>query len=385
MTRRSQRGFTLVETVLSVVISSIIMGALVQATLIGLRTIDNSNQSLAGSNDTQLVASYFTGDVASAESVSLVGTTAHGAPSVAATAGNQLLTMTAMKTQTLSAPPSGMTEAWDLASDGPVPAQRFSIEMADAPVDAGPTGTRTTTSEYRTSSIAHTVALEPVGTISRRAVSTSRTPGATALTLTKPAGTAVNDMMIVHLAVSGGSDTVVQAPSGWTLVDSRTSGTALRSLVYRKVAVDVLTTSFDFTFNGAREAVGGIVSYVNVITTVNTKANAVNPCGGNTPVLYLTWTNRDDGVFNAVNYAFENTEGENRLVRSHCTGASNNPQSRQTLARILASSTAASAACQPSACTPLPVTVTLSVTEPPPMHESVGRTYQLSATTRTSS
>src|SRR5689334_8018942 len=91
MIRRTERGFTLVEIVVAVVITGILLGALGSATIVGLRTIDNTNKRIAGSNDTQLVAGYFTSDVASSERVSTTGTTSHAAPSLSPSSANNVL------------------------------------------------------------------------------------------------------------------------------------------------------------------------------------------------------------------------------------------------------------------------------------------------------
>jgi prepilin-type N-terminal cleavage/methylation domain-containing protein len=396
MTRRNDKGFTLIELLVSVVIGTALIGALLQAIFLGLRTMDNANQRIAGANDTQLVASYFTSDVASAESISTTGTTSHAVPSVNASGANsELVAFWTLKTETLFAPPDVMNEAWDLSSTGPTPSSRISVSMADEAIgQSGATGNRVGESVAGTSSIAQSVALTPalLSTVARRPdVSTGSTAGAAELALSKPASAQAQDVMLAHIAVSGGAATTVSAPSTWTLVDSRASGTGVRSLIYRHTAAANEPLGWTWTFNGAHESAGGIAAYsgVNALNGVNAHTNDVNPCGGDTPVLLLSWTDRLGGLGpdedHQVSYTFHSVAGENLLERRHCTDAGGTPDTTQTLARNLSPAASATAACEPVACGPLtsPVNVTVTLSEPAPLHATNGRIYQLRGTTRT--
>lgn len=108
-------------------------------------------------------------------------------------------------------------------------------------------------------------------------------------------------------------------------------------------------------------------------------------CGVAGPALRLAWTDRATAVPNVVSYNLETASGENLLVRRHCTGGSATPTDQETVARGLASSPAPLLACQPAACSPTPVTVTVEFTEALYSHASVANTYRMSASTRTGS
>lgn len=66
---RSEEGFTLVETLVTVVITGIIGGAVTASIIIGLRTTDATANRLADSRDAQLAAAYFGTDVQGTDQV----------------------------------------------------------------------------------------------------------------------------------------------------------------------------------------------------------------------------------------------------------------------------------------------------------------------------
>src|SRR5688572_16791988 len=111
--QRSDRGFTLVEVLMTVVLSTLIGGVATAAMVVGIRNLDDQNARLAGSNDTQLIAGYFTSDVASAVSISTTGTKAHAAPSVTPTLENtRLVSFWSLKLATVLTVPEGMAAGW---------------------------------------------------------------------------------------------------------------------------------------------------------------------------------------------------------------------------------------------------------------------------------
>ena len=67
MSARAQGGFTLIELIVSFTILGIIATGVTEGIMVGLRTTDMTNQRLQQSTDAQLVASYFTTDVQSAD------------------------------------------------------------------------------------------------------------------------------------------------------------------------------------------------------------------------------------------------------------------------------------------------------------------------------
>lgn len=75
---RSEAGVTLVELIVAIAIGGIIMAALSNALIVGFRTTDQTQIRLAESHDTQLVANYFSSDVASTRATDI--SLAPGAP-----------------------------------------------------------------------------------------------------------------------------------------------------------------------------------------------------------------------------------------------------------------------------------------------------------------
>ena len=59
-------GFTLVELLMSIVISGIILGPIAASLLVGLRTSDETSNRLVGSNDAQMLSVWLTPDIQSA-------------------------------------------------------------------------------------------------------------------------------------------------------------------------------------------------------------------------------------------------------------------------------------------------------------------------------
>jgi prepilin-type N-terminal cleavage/methylation domain-containing protein len=67
--RHSQGGFTLVELLVTIAITTVVTGALTEALIIGLRTTDSTNETLAETADAELVTTYLATDVQSARLV----------------------------------------------------------------------------------------------------------------------------------------------------------------------------------------------------------------------------------------------------------------------------------------------------------------------------
>jgi hypothetical protein len=99
----------------------------------------------------------------------------------------------------------------------------------------------------------------------RAAASASATTGN--LTITKPTGTAVDDVMIASIGVQPNT-TGITPPTGWTLVrrvDNATS-TANSLAVYRKTAGGSEPANHTWTMTSATNSVGGIQSFSGVDT-----------------------------------------------------------------------------------------------------------------------
>jgi len=99
-----------------------------------------------------------------------------------------------------------------------------------------------------------------------RAANSAVATGGT-LTITKPTGTAANDVLIASIAVTPSSVTITP-PSGWTLVRRLdNAGPASNSLaVYYKAAGASEPTSYAWSVTGATFGVGGIQGFTGVDT-----------------------------------------------------------------------------------------------------------------------
>ncbi len=104
--------------------------------------------------------------------------------------------------------------------------------------------------------------------------------GNATLTITKPAGTAANDVMVatVYTASTSAPTTV---PSGWNLI-STTSPTVGKVYMYYKVADGSEGASFGWVWGSSVQSAGTIVGYTGVNTTNPIGANAVATAGSGT-------------------------------------------------------------------------------------------------------
>lgn len=87
------------------------------------------------------------------------------------------------------------------------------------------------------------------------------------ITVNKPAGTIDDDVMIAFVTISA-DRTIAAAPAGWTLLDSRSTGTATgdcRTAVYYKVA-DGEGSSYVWDFSAAADCAAAILTYSDVST-----------------------------------------------------------------------------------------------------------------------
>jgi RHS repeat-associated protein len=179
----------------------------------------------------------------------------HATPSVVTTVANTLVvTSHAFSSAATWTPPAGMTEGFDIATPAPPDVGGQAVEgnwVAQAA--AGATGIKTATgSNDADAGNAHILALRPAA------------PG---LTLNKPAGTTVNDVMIAAIGLRPSTATLTP-PAGWTLVRrmDNPAENANSLAVYRKVAGAAEAGSYAWTLAGATHAVGGIQSFSGVDT-----------------------------------------------------------------------------------------------------------------------
>ena len=87
------------------------------------------------------------------------------------------------------------------------------------------------------------------------------------LTLPVPVGTGSGDVMVAHVIVRTAGNTITP-PAGWNLVLRQDSSSSISTATYVKVAGSSEPSSYTWSFVAAREASGGIASYLGVdITT----------------------------------------------------------------------------------------------------------------------
>ena len=116
----------------------------------------------------------------------------------------------------------------------------------------------------------------------RSAASAAAASGVLTLTITKPAGTIENDVMVAAIGVSANAP-VINAPAGWTLVRRMTNAAAnANSLaVYYKVATAAEPANYAWTFSASGGAAGGIQTFFNVdiITPVDAEFGQTTASG----------------------------------------------------------------------------------------------------------
>jgi RHS repeat-associated protein len=99
-----------------------------------------------------------------------------------------------------------------------------------------------------------------------RAAASATTTGAT-LTITKPSGTATNDVLVASIAVTPSTATITP-PSGWTLVRrlDNAGPTANSLAVYYKAAAASEPASYAWGVSGSSFTVGGIQGFTGIDT-----------------------------------------------------------------------------------------------------------------------
>ena len=95
------------------------------------------------------------------------------------------------------------------------------------------------------------------------------TGGATSLSISKPSGTAIGDVLVAGIVVDGGSGTTVTPPTGaggWTQIRRTNNGTnvGVVSYYHKVTADDASTTAYAFTLSPSRRAAGGIIRFSGV-------------------------------------------------------------------------------------------------------------------------
>jgi hypothetical protein len=148
-------------------------------------------------------------------------------------------------------PPTGMTEAVDVTSGSQATEMSYVLQAA-----AGATGGKQATPSIDDDvGNAHILALRP-------AMQSS-------ITINKPAGTILNDVMIASIGFSPNTLAITTPPAGWTLVNrvDNTNANANSLAVYRLAAGAAEPASYTWTFSAAGYLAGGILTFSGVDTT----------------------------------------------------------------------------------------------------------------------
>lgn len=83
--------------------------------------------------------------------------------------------------------------------------------------------------------------------------------GATQVSVPRPSGVAVGDLLVLVLVVVGGSDVTVSNPAGWQVVERRDAGHDLALVISVRSATAGDPSSWTWSFSDPRAAVGSIV------------------------------------------------------------------------------------------------------------------------------
>jgi hypothetical protein len=125
------------------------------------------------------------------------------------------------------------------------------------------------------------------GAIALRGAATANTganPAAT-VTITAPAGLAVDDVMVATIVLRATGNTVTP-PAGWSAVTGANvaAGVVLRQITFVKVttAADVAAGSFAFDLGGTSRAAGGLLAYsgVDTATPIDVAASTASAAAG---------------------------------------------------------------------------------------------------------
>ncbi len=155
------------------------------------------------------------------------------------------------------------------------------------------------------------VTVQAASTISLRAVATANNgAGSTSLTIAKPSGVAAGDVLVAQIVVNTASTTIT-APSGWALIRSTASSSAIIMASYDRVATSSEPSSYKWTLSATQPATGGISDYIGVNTTspVDASSSKVN---GNTAT--ASFTQISTTVANDMLLAFVGVSGNTTVT-----------------------------------------------------------------------
>lgn len=122
------------------------------------------------------------------------------------------------------------------------------------------------------------VAQQALSTVTFRSSSTATGTSVTALSITKPAGVTLGDVLLARIANRDNINAVITAPAGWTLIRSDQSASAIKSWVYWKLATSSEPASYSFGVDVSSRLAASIVAFsgadpVNPIDTASGQKN----------------------------------------------------------------------------------------------------------------
>lgn len=123
------------------------------------------------------------------------------------------------------------------------------------------------------------------------------------LTLSRPNGTSTNDVLIA--TISGAGTANITAPSGWTLIDDRTTANAaMRTFVFFRVATAGEPGSYAFASPGARSTSGGVMALrgANPVVPIDAVAGQTG-ASGNAVAPVVTTTSANEWLVTVASFA----------------------------------------------------------------------------------
>jgi hypothetical protein len=179
--------------------------------------------------------------------------------------------------------------------------------------------------------------------IAQRGTATTATSTSSTLTISKPAGIAVGDILIANFSESDNKSNLLAnvSSTGWTLIDGRNLGTNnTRGTILYKIAIatDVVTTNYTFTLNtGTDNSSAAIIAFsgidasnpfdvtpgtISVSNTDTNSATGLTTVSDNAAIIMLgqVGTNRSYANWNTTNetfsqlYEVKNSNGQRTSV-----------------------------------------------------------------------
>lgn len=116
------------------------------------------------------------------------------------------------------------------------------------------------------------------GLVAFRSATSAQGLNVTSLTFSKPAGTVVNDLLLVRIASRNATMPSFTAPSGWSQLRTSASQTAIKDWIYFKVATASEPSSYVFTINAASSMQGQLLAFsgVDPLNPIDTSSGQSN-------------------------------------------------------------------------------------------------------------